>query len=442
MKPNEKPTPTIMTRRKLRLQKEALVLKKTQSVQNIDLACNTSAGSLTSSELNLSLPDLANTHEPEFVKNLEIKLQTMQNELDSAHNEIINLNEENNRLQNEMQNLMKKIDIYKNMCTQILTEPRKDRKNLDRLFGGASTNDARHRLENCKQKLDFSEDIISPQIIHPDVSQPHTDKTIKAKIHPKNNRKLLRKIKRQNKLIKSLGKLKSRERQRLISNQKPKQKNVAQKIQQNVLSQQEKKYVNEETNYSKKTNRLLMYSDELGKGLALSINKASVKHGITNICKPQAGYENVLENLSEHTKDLAWNDIVVILLSQYRFDTVSQAGYIRKLSSIIENKARKYNVMISSIIYDHKNNDEIFKMNKQIYQMAHSNENVRVLELNGTNSRQSYIKKRIIQEVTYASKTKFTGSTCLKFINCDGGDSGSGKSAVNFMNENPIQEPI
>lgn len=93
--------------------------------------------------------------------------------------------------------------------------------------------------------------------------------------------------------------------------------------------------------------------------------------------------------------------------------------------------------MISSIVYDGENNDKILKMNRQLYQLAGSNENVKVIELNNTTGKQSQMKKLILHDVMTSTTTKFTGSSCLKFIHCDDGPS---EQAANFSNLSRLQQ--
>lgn len=206
-------TPIMMTRRKLRLQKQSqLDERDSSSKQSVkSLEHNSSPDTIKNESDSLqtfqSLPDLNNTEDYDLQTQCDRKIQKIKIELESAHQEIINLNEENNKLKTDLTDLHKKMLIYKNMCEQILSGPRKECLNSNNGKNGSQSKI--NKLEKCKVRLDFSEEVSgtveNSQGTEVDNEVDNiTNKKNKYKNKPKLNQKLQRKIKRQNKVIKSL----------------------------------------------------------------------------------------------------------------------------------------------------------------------------------------------------------------------------------------------
>ncbi|CAG5045145.1 unnamed protein product [Parnassius apollo] len=57
-------------------------------------------------------------------------------------------------------------------------------------------------------------------------------------------------------------------------------------------------------------------------------------------------------------------------------------SYVDEIRRIVSKENRKFNILLGSIIYDNINDDKIFTINKELFNLAAVSENVRYLEIN------------------------------------------------------------
>ncbi|CAG5038196.1 unnamed protein product [Parnassius apollo] len=91
-------------------------------------------------------------------------------------------------------------------------------------------------------------------------------------------------------------------------------------------------------------------------------------------------HKQILKHFDLYTKDLKENDLAVILIGNY--DIKMGTSYVDEIRRIVSKENRKFNILLGSIIYDNINDDKIFTINKELFNLAAVSENVRYLEIN------------------------------------------------------------
>lgn len=143
-----------------------------------------------------------------------------------------------------------------------------------------------------------------------------------------------------------------------------------------------------------------------------------------NKCKPDAGFQKILENFEEEAKHLEENDTMAILITKYEnFLYFDSQKYVKLLSTIIRKPDRKFNVIITGLRYNSKHDRDIYHTNDLIANMSQVNENVKYLDPNMTDKNVKYnnyisIKNLVTENVIACLNRRFQGSSSLRFIKC------------------------
>lgn len=108
------------------------------------------------------------------------------------------------------------------------------------------------------------------------------------------------------------------------------------------------------------------------------------------------------------------------------------------LTDLVRSQDRKFNIIISSILYDGINNAKIYAINNRLNQLAITNECIKFLDLNSCNkSTQSFLQNTIVNTITL-NCPNFKGSSLLRFINCT--QNYETQSSKNFTNSSHTQD--
>ncbi|CAG4954101.1 unnamed protein product [Parnassius apollo] len=127
---------------------------------------------------------------------------------------------------------------------------------------------------------------------------------------------------------------------------------------------------NEKTKQNPKNNSIVIFSDSIGQGLASKIIEKTEFQAINN-CKPDAGFQNILENYGEKIKDLEKKDTIAVLVTKYESSLYhNQQKYIKLLDDIVNLPYRKFNMIIIGLRYNGRNDNEIHYINNQILNIA------------------------------------------------------------------------
>ncbi|CAG4978610.1 unnamed protein product [Parnassius apollo] len=190
---------------------------------------------------------------------------------------------------------------------------------------------------------------------------------------------------------------------------------------------------NEKTKQKPKSNSIVIFSDSIGQGLASKIIEKTEFQAINN-CKPDAGFQNILENYGEKIKDLEKNDTVAVLITKYESSLYqNQQKYIKLLNDIVYQPYRKFNMIITGLRYNGKNDNKIYYINNQIFNIAKVSENIKLLDPNMINENtRNYklLKNFIIENVVTIINCKFRGSSLLRFMKCHASDKGTNFSTT------------
>lgn len=170
----------------------------------------------------------------------------------------------------------------------------------------------------------------------------------------------------------------------------------------------------------KNNNNVIIFSDGIGQGIAIKITEKTDSQAY-NICKPDAGFQPILENFKNETNCLEKCDTAAILITKYDNSIYyHKRKYIRLLNSIINDAERKYNVLITGLRYNGMHNEDIYNINMQIANMARVNENVKYIDPNTRfENTKNYLalKKFVTEHVISCLKNTFIGNSSLRFIN-------------------------
>ncbi|CAG4958310.1 unnamed protein product [Parnassius apollo] len=199
---------------------------------------------------------------------------------------------------------------------------------------------------------------------------------------------------------------------------------------------------NEKIKQKTKNNSIVIFSDSIGQELASKIIEKTEFQAINN-CKPDAGFQNILENYGEKIKGLEKKDTVAVLITKYESSLYhNQQKYIKLLNDIVNQPCRKFNMIITGLRYNGKNDNEIHHINNQILNIAKVSENIKFLDPNMRykNTRNyKLLKKFIIENTTTSIDRKFQGSSSLRFIKYQNEHTSSSDNGTNFLT---TQEPI
>ncbi|KAL4718661.1 hypothetical protein ACJJTC_002269 [Scirpophaga incertulas] len=184
------------------------------------------------------------------------------------------------------------------------------------------------------------------------------------------------------------------------------------------LNQGTKMCSNENQNPSK--NKVVIFSDSVGKGIAGKLIEKTDSR-VINTCKPDAGFNKILENCKNIINYLNRSDTVALLITKYENNIYYQKQkYLQLLNGIISEKNRKFNVIVTGLRYNGTHNEDIYNINIQIANMAKANEKVKFIDPNVTYENiKNYIKMKtyIIENVIANINNKFYGTSNLRFIN-------------------------
>lgn len=367
----------------------------------------------TSSDDDLhSLPDIT-TLQNEGELELLNEISKLKLELEKAHNEIENLNLENSELKRKVTEKETLTVKWKKLFTEAMSTPKRrgsfsrrdasDKKSTRKLLPGRSLENDTIVNQDCTKTLTFSKDISDSNVCQ-DI--PKFIKTVKDI---------------------------PLEKKRVASNVLKKQVTINNNIN------------NKEVDITANKKKVLVFSDSIGQGLASKIADKSDSQ-ILNNCKPDAGFQIILENYGTMTENLAEEDLMLILLTKYEssLDNNKQT-YLKLLNKIIKNPKRKFNVLITGLRYNGKHDNDIYYINEQIANMANVNENVKYLDpntrhnnakINNYKSLKSFITDNVIRCIN-----QFHGSSSLRFIRCKHQQSVTRDQDTNFpMAQEKIQE--
>lgn len=428
-----------------------------------------SLGSLTDSSIlestRLSLPD-AVLDESELNCTSKIKIHDLENQLTAANNEIENLLLENIRIKNELEKCMKLNEMYKKIeygdvqNSPLLGRKRKRQRDSiernDTPKKGESINTEEQQLliyEKQQNKIDelntqiqqlkqWLEDekknnqtVITDKIIKPKPSRKksaaitkNTSKTRlttakKLKIIKKHMNKLQNKWlaaqRENNQLEHKLLQLQAKQNTPCLDNSDP----VKKKNEQNQCNEKQNNQELDTKNITAEARKTIIFSDNTGQGLASEImNTVENNHSILNYCQPGASYDIILNNVERMTQKLRQGDTIVIMISKYQGDFMTNNNrYIKLLKPIMEKENRSFNLLICGLRYNNNNDDsKIYNVNRQIAHLANSIENIRYVDPNMTmhcsNKKIKELMKTSI--ISFAVTNKFQGSSSLQFIKC------------------------
>lgn len=406
-----------------------------------------------------SLPDLSMCDQTEMVTMLHNKVVALETELSSANNEVDHLLSENEILKkdlekkNQLIEVLKKIEYSDGHSTPVHGRKRKIPRysvtdnNLDNFrLSNQLQNSISHNFivdENKAQELQKEREQLKLWLEEEKKKNLVSEKgeenicfLRKSKLTNtrKNNKKCKNKKVKTRTLMKTVQKLtnsiKCLQSKRL--HLKREQKELKEKIKElhkapepsksTCASSRQAIIKNTITTYAerKSDSRVLLLSDEIGKGVATKIiDGISIGSILYNDYKPGGDIVRMLENFEEKTKHLKQGDVVVILCSNYVNQSLSTNHYINLLDNILSEKKRQFNVIVSGMRYNGRNNKEIYKINRNIARIAKYNENVQFLEINPLeNVYESYKKtqKRAVHNIITSLSNKFQGSSSLKYI--------------------------
>ncbi|CAG4945634.1 unnamed protein product [Parnassius apollo] len=125
---------------------------------------------------------------------------------------------------------------------------------------------------------------------------------------------------------------------------------------------------NEKTKQKPKSNSIVIFSDSIGQGLASKIIEKTEFQAIYN-CK--------------RLKISKKNDTVAVLIIKYESSLYhNQQKYIKLLNDFVNQPYRKFNMIITGLRYNSKNDNEIYHINNQIFNIAKVSENIKFLDSN------------------------------------------------------------
>lgn len=178
-----------------------------------------------------------------------------------------------------------------------------------------------------------------------------------------------------------------------------------------------------------KEQNIIIFSDDYGVGLGscLQQNIKNSNANVTNICKPGATCDKILEGFDNIVKSLDSRDTVIIFIS--KVNTYNTLSYVKQIGKIVSNKERKFKIILCSTILDNYCNSVL---NHKFSQLATTSEKVMYVELNNGFKR----SKKICHHTIHSSIINFKCTSSLTFIKCE---ENSSNSALNFQTspENP-----
>lgn len=200
------------------------------------------------------------------------------------------------------------------------------------------------------------------------------------------NRKLFKKIGQQNKKIKKLQKEYTQLQRETcqpieIHNSKMNYRNYLTKPSKTTENDNNKIKTIEKSCQEK--GKILIFSGKTGKGLGEYFKRICYRYNsVTNICKPFAGPDKILENYSTHVSGFGKNDLVIIFIDEYSQKQTMNI-YPQLLSKILNtDRSREYELLIMSIKYDKRNDYEIYDINKQLHSLAINYNKIKYFESN------------------------------------------------------------
>lgn len=201
-----------------------------------------------------------------------------------------------------------------------------------------------------------------------------------------------------------------------------------------------------EQNKHQKTNKnnVVIFSDSIGQGIATKIIEKTDYQAL-NTCKPEAGFQEILENYENKIKDLDQNDTVAILITKYENSIYyHKRKYLKLLNNILNESERKFNMIITGLRYNGKHDEDIYNINMQIANTARVNANVKYIDPNIRHENtKNYmtLKNFVIENVITSINNKCKGTSSLRFINCHDKHSATTDKRTNFpMTQRPSQE--
>lgn len=179
----------------------------------------------------------------------------------------------------------------------------------------------------------------------------------------------------------------------------------------------------------------MIISDEMGRNLGrLLTNNISRDVKIFNHCKPGADAEEILQKVEEKTKQLTEGDTLAIIITRYLNRYSFRNKFIKLIGKIVEIPDRRFNIIVTSFLYNGTKNNEIYNLNNKIVQMVTMNENMAYIDINS--NRSSYGEKRHLLATELQRYTKgevnFKRSSALTFIRIDDSISSKQDKTLNF----------
>lgn len=164
--------------------------------------------------------------------------------------------------------------------------------------------------------------------------------------------------------------------------------------------------------YKEKTQRIVMFSDCVGKTMAGLITEYLPKtHKIMNLCKVGCEFGEII---NEDFADSNHDETIAVMIGNFKSIGNNYGDYVATIDRIAENmKKMERKVIVTTLLYGQRDivNAKLKKVNSKLYTLASLHSNLNIIEINTEGGPQFYSKKGREAAANYIA------TACLRGVN-------------------------